>query len=253
MRRQFRFHPLVALGFPLTLALAATSFAQSSGRPGQPVAAPPPPRTVITGSLALNSPQTVSNAVAGQGFNLMFSGTAGEAVSLAEVSDASPCAAITFRIARPDRSLLAGKDVCGSGSMNNITLPATGTYAVNLNPGSSSGSITLTLTRVATRSIAPGSPENVSSALAGQVFSLTFDGEAGQRVTIAETENTYPCGAMGFTLLKPNGSALATAHQVCGNISLEREPLPATGAYTVLINPGWAAGGATFTVSATGR
>ncbi|HXH51511.1 MAG TPA: hypothetical protein VNM47_19400 [Terriglobia bacterium] len=137
--------------------------------------------------------------------------------------------------------------------MGNITLPASMDYRVRLDPGAVGSDVSITLTQKSVRQLGANKPESVSSSLPGQVFDLTFEGTAGQRVTITETSNMYPCGAMDFFIMKPDGSPLASSYHVCGNNSLKNEVLPASGTYRVFINPGSASGGATFALTAAGH
>jgi hypothetical protein len=67
-------------------------------------------------------------------------------------------------------------------------------------------------------------------------------------VSVAETNDSYPCNGMNFSILKPDGTSLANKG-TCGNASLNNQTLPTTGTYTVFVNPGANSGGATFTLS----
>lgn len=237
---------LVILAVP---ALGAQSTAKSSGNASPPVQA----RTRVNRAIAFNSSQTLGKAETDHLYDLGFHGVQGQVVSFAEVNDAHPCRVINFSILKPDGSALASKSVCGSGSLSNITLPATMNYRVQLDPGSVGSDVSITLTQKTVLQLTANKPENVRSSLPGQVFDLTFEGRAGQRVTVTETNNKYPCGTMDFFIMKPDGSPLASSYHVCGTSSLKNETLPASGTYKVFVNPGSASGGATFALSGGGH
>src|SRR5439155_404149 len=147
----------------------------------------------ITQPIAFNTPQSVSSTVIGQVFDLTFSGTAGQVVSLAATNNNYPCYDIDRSIVHPDGSNLATTGAGGNGTFNNQTLPTTGTYTLLLHTLSHFPYTTLFRSQNITQPIAFNTPQSVSSTLAGQVFDLTFSGTAGQVVSLAATNNNYPC------------------------------------------------------------
>lgn len=72
---------------------------------------------------------------------------------------------------------------------------------------------------------------------------------AGEVVVLAETNDTYPCDYLYYTVLNPDGTTLASVSRACGDTALNNEILSQTGTYTVLVNPETATGGATFTLT----
>jgi YD repeat-containing protein len=203
----------------------------------------------ITESIALNTPQTVSGTLAGQIFDLTFSGALGQIVSLAEINNTYPCQGMRFYVLNPDGSTLAWGLACNSGSLNSLTLPANGTYTVYVNSGYTAGGATFVLTQNIIEPIALSTPLNISGTVAGQSFDLTFSGTAGQVVSVSETNNTYACQALHFSIVKPDGSTLAST-LVCGSSgSLNGQTLPTTGMYTVYVNPSFYTGSGTFTLT----
>src|SRR5216684_5682464 len=219
----------------------------------------------ITQSLPFNSPLTVSSALAGQSFDLTFSGTAAQqVVSLVITNNSYPCGGpplfygnLNVSILKPDgTTLVSDNALCGSDSLNNVNLPTTGTYTVLVNPGATTGGVTFTLTPNITEPIVFNTPLSVSSSLAGQVFDLTFSGTAAQVVSLVITNNSYPCGGpplfygnLNVSILKPDGTTLVSDNALCGSDSLNNVNLPTTGTYTVLVNPGATTGGVTFTLT----
>jgi YD repeat-containing protein len=103
----------------------------------------------ITQALAFNTPLSVSSTLAGQVFDLTFSGTAGQVVSVAATSVTYPCySGVGWSIVKPDGTNLVSSGLCASsGSFNNQTLPTTGTYTVVLNPYATTGGGTFTLSQ----------------------------------------------------------------------------------------------------------
>lgn len=245
-----RSRSMVSAAIALAVTLVALPlFGQSPDNAGQTAASS---SSVAVGSLlplGFNTPLSVTGKSKGQVFNFSFNGKARQTVSLTETNNVRPCSILTLSIARPDGSTFASKSTCGSTSLSNVILPMTGVYSVVLNPGATSGPVTLTLTTKITQPLGLDTPKEISSRNAGQLFDLIFDGKSGQRVSVNVTKNSYPCEAMSFTLLKPDGKTLALAKHVCGNSALGRELLPATGTYTIRVDPDIASGGATFTVS----
>src|SRR5260370_21637873 len=73
---------------------------------------------------------------------------------------------------------------------------------------------------------------------------------AGQVVSLAMTNSTYSGDCPNVSIRNPNGSTLAST-TICGgsSSSLSNETLPTTGTYTVLVNPGVATGGYTYTLT----
>ncbi len=65
---------------------------------------------------------------------------------LGETNDSYPCY-MNFSILKPDGSSLANTTVCGNSSLNNQTLPTTGTYTVLVNPFANIGGATFTLSQ----------------------------------------------------------------------------------------------------------
>src|SRR5437870_3027752 len=158
-----------------------------------------------TQALAVNTPLSVSSTIVGQVFDLTFSGTAGQVVSVAATSVTYPCySAVSWSIVKPDGTNLTSSGLCANvGAFNNQTLPTTGTYTVVLNPHSTTRCATLTLTQNITQALAVNTPLSVSSTLAGQVFDLTFSGTAGQVVSVAATSVTYPCySAVSWSIVR---------------------------------------------------
>jgi hypothetical protein len=144
-----------------------------------------------------------------------------------------------LNVYRPDGSLLTGGNNCGSSSfIDPLTLPA-GTYTVLINPsGAGTGTATVRLydvTDTTDTAVLGGPAVSVSVGTPGQVARLAFEGTAGQRVSVNSTSNFTGCWNLG--LYKPDGSQLTNVFYCGSSIFVEPQLLPATGTYTVRVDP----------------
>jgi hypothetical protein len=116
--------------------------------------------------------------------------------------------------------------------------------------GSGIGNATATLYEVTdvTGSIAINGPTvNVTLGTPGQVARLSFDGTAGQRISLNGTSTFSTCWNLG--IYKPDGSQLANTFGCGGSIFIEPLVLPDSGSYTVVLDPsGSGTGGGTATL-----
>ncbi|RQS71912.1 hypothetical protein DID96_11475, partial [Burkholderia sp. Bp8963] len=214
---------------------------------------PDPTGTITSGGSAV----TLTTTTPGQDMSLTFSGTAGQRVSLT-ISENTSLASTwdTVKIVNPDGSLLVnGARFNGSYYSDVLTLPATGTYTIKLDPdGTATGSATFTLYNVPpdpTGTITPGgSPVTLTSTTPGQDMSLTFSGTAGQRVSLTISENTSLASTWDtITIVNPDGSLLVNGARFNGSYYSDVLTLPATGTYTIKLDPdGTVTGSAAFTL-----
>ena len=205
----------------------------------------------VTASIAADGTNvSVSITVPGQNARLAFTGTAGQAVSVLVPTATIPGTCLDYAywlsILKPDGSTLGEAASCsGTAFLDQRTLPVSGTYTLVLNPlGVHTGDATLRLFTVVdvTGPIAPdGTSTPVSIATPGQNARLTFTGAAGQIVSATATNNTLPGNCLSYpyylTILKPDGSTLATSPSCGGNLSLSQKTLPVNGTYTLLLDP----------------
>jgi hypothetical protein len=175
---------------------------------------------------------TVTTTTPGQNAKLLFSGTAGQKVfvKLTGVTFTSH----TTSLLRPDGTTLAST----TGTyLDTQTLPVPGTYTLFVNPALFyTGSATVTLSDVVdlTGTITPGGPPvTVTTTTPGQVARLTFAGTAGQRVFLNVTAATT---TSTLSITNPDGTYLASPVSM-GNGFIDTRTLPATGTYTVTIDP----------------
>lgn len=191
--------------------------------------------TIMTDQVAVTPTLTVP----GQRALYTFNGTAGQWVNLGltGVSIASS----TLSMLKPDGTKLASTTIGPSGgSLDPATaLPETGTYTIVVDPVSNhTGSMTLALSSPVTGTIAlDGAPVTVSLNKPGKTARYTFNGHAGQWVSLGLT--SVGLTSSSIALLGEDGTTLASTAVGTAGGGLEiPNPLPTTGPYTVLVRPG---------------
>ena len=167
------------------------------------------------------------NASAGQWVNLGLTG----------VSIASS----TVSLLKPDGSKLASTTIGPSGgSLDPATaLPETGAYTIVVDPVSNhTGSLTLALSAPITGTIVlDGAAVPVSLNKAGKTARYTFNGNAGQWVSLGLTNVGLTSSAV--SLVSPEGTTIASTSVGTAGGALELgNPLPTNGTYTILVRPG---------------
>jgi YD repeat-containing protein len=193
----------------------------------------------VTGTITIDG-TAVSPTITtpGQRARYTFTGTAGQWVNLGLSS--ITIASSSVSLLKPDGTSLVTTTIgTGGGSLDPTTaLPTTGTYTIIVDPvGNYTGSITITLSSAITGSITlDGASVPVSLTRIGQTARYTFTGTAGQWVSLGLTSVTVSLG--NVTLLKPDGSSLATTSVGTGGGGLEPpSTLPTTGTYTIVLDP----------------
>jgi YD repeat-containing protein len=226
---------------------------------------PPSPYGVsdiqVAGRLTFGTPSTLTVSTANKVGLMLFDGTAGQRVSLKGTNGLTGqvfgCDVVA-RILNPTATVLA-VDACMeiTGFIDVATLPVTGTYTILVDPsGTATGSLTLTLYAVpadVTGTLtAGGSAVTVTTTTPGQNGALTFAGTAGQRIFLKGTNGltgqVFGCD-VNVTMLNPDKTALAPATCMEGIGFVDVKTLPATGTYTVKVDPAdIATGGLTLTL-----
>lgn len=205
--------------------------------------------TDSTGTIATDGTPSALSFVPGQNGTLTFSGTSGQRISLLGTNGMSgqifAACDVNVTIRKPDTTVLAGPTCMeGQGYIDTITLPATGTYTIAINPeGHASGNLTLKLYTVTDHSgtITAGGSGVTQSFVPGQNGTLTFSGTSGQRISLRGTNGMFGTVFFGcdvtVTIRKPDTSVLAgpTCMELGGFI--DAVTLPATGTYTIEIDP----------------
>lgn len=197
-----------------------------------------------------------------------FSGTAGQRVSLIGTQGMSGFVLgcdVNVSLMTPYGARL-GPVTCmeQSGFLDVQTLGVTGTYSILIAPVSPAhGSVTLTLVNVqpdfTETIVADGPAVTVSTTSAGQNGRLTFAGTAGQHISLVGTNGITGQVALtcdvNATIVSPDGTPLAggsACMEGSGFIdpaSLPPAGLPATGTYTILVDPAQAVWGNDVTLT----
>ncbi|HEU4841294.1 MAG TPA: S8 family serine peptidase, partial [Ilumatobacteraceae bacterium] len=199
----------------------------------------------------VGGPSVTFTAAPGQNVRVRFAGTAGQ--RLAVRASGVTISSSTLTLTAPDGSALAAPAYAfTSGTfLEPRTLPATGDYTLLVDPqGNAAGAMTLTLYDVPADQTSPatlgGPPVTVANAVPGQNARATFAGVAGRTVSVG-LASTYQ-GAK-VTVLAPDGTALGPVTYLYAKSFVEPLVLPATGTYTLLVDPQAAAtGSATATL-----
>ena len=234
------------------------------------------PNTLATGSLTLalnsvpadysgtitattgGSSVTVTTSVSGQNGALTFSGTAGQRISLQGTNGMTGQVAfacdVNVSILKPDGSTLASPTCMeGSGFIDAIALPVTGTYTIRVDPAEIAyGSVALTLYDVSSdvsgSVTVGGSSLTLTTMVPGQNAQATFSGTASQQATVHLTGSGM--GWVTVTLFKPDGTYLTSTTAFWSDFNLSTQTLPTTGTYTIVIDP-WVANIGSITVNVT--
>jgi hypothetical protein len=199
-----------------------------------------PPVTVTTGP------------VPGQNALVTFSGNQNQriALRLSNVTiGTSSCCSARVSVLKPDGSTLVFATPFGTsgGFVDTRSLPVSGTYTILVDPQLADvGSATLTLYDVppdVTSTITPGGPAVTVSMgpVPGQNALVTFSGTQGQRIALGMsnvTIGTSTCCSARVSISNPDGSTLVYATPVGRNGGfLDTRLLPASGTYTILVDP----------------
>ena len=203
-----------------------------------------PPDPAATTSVAA-PPVTLTTTVPGQNGSVAFQGAAGQSVSVSYST--SGMAATSVTLVSPSGATIA----YGSGGfIDALALPAGGTYTIRIDPqGAAVGSATVQVLGVPvdlTGSITVGGAPLTISLGGGQNAGITFAGVAGTRLSMAVSGSALP--QTRLDVRAPDGSTFATFYVSSSGGFLDTRTLPATGTYTIVIDP---SGGSPVTMTLT--
>ena len=163
-----------------------------------------------TGSItAGGAAVTVTNTVPGQNVRLSFSGTAGQRVSVRNTNATFPDGYFVY-LHRPNGSLLSyASHGVGSGFFDTVSLDASGTWTLEINPNDdSTGTTSTQLFTVVDQTgslTVGGATVQANITTPGQNARFTFSGIAGQKITARMTGANFAKGAVMY-LYRPNGT-----------------------------------------------
>jgi YD repeat-containing protein len=195
------------------------------------------PADVSSTITAGGSAVSVTITTPGQNAGVTFSGTQNQRISL-NLTNVTAYSYVS--ILKPDgTNLVAPTWTGGSGFFDAVALPTTGTYKVFVDPSSTyTGNATLTLydvpADVSTSITAGGSAVSVTITTPGQNANVTFSGTQNQRVSLLLTSVT---AYSDVSIKKPDGTNLVAPTWVGGSGFIDTQTLPATGTYTIFVNP----------------
>jgi len=201
----------------------------------------------VTGPITADGTQvTQTYSAPGQNGTLTFTGTAGQRVSLlAGAGSATTIKSVTVGIKAPSGATVLASTSVGIGGLffEPMTLTENGTYTITANPPKySTGTAAYQLWTVPADQSGTltvnGGPQAVSFTAAGQNASFTFAGTSGQKLTLSATSSTLNST---IKVKKPDATTLTTltTTSTLNNSGTLMEPttLPATGTYTVTVDP----------------
>src|SRR5919109_1686475 len=201
--------------------------------------------TVITGSItAGGAPLVVTIPNAGDTAAITFSGTAGGRVSLNAFSDSILYSWFSF--SGPGPSWSSGYVFTSGKFYEPVTLSATGTYTISIDPQGNTGSVSLQLYDVPadpSGSITPGgAPVSVTTTAPGQNASYSFTATQGQRVSLRVDTGTLTspcsCGGIEYVRIWNGGQQIAGTSPLGSNSwdFIDVQTLNA-GTYQVVVDP----------------
>jgi hypothetical protein len=218
-----------------TFTVAVNPSAASTGSLTLTLHAVPPDITgpIVPGGSAV----TVSTTTPGQNALLSFSGQGGKRVSL---KLGPSCCQATVSIKNPDGSTLVSALILPSGGfIDTKALVQSGTYTVLVDPTSTAtGDVTVQLydvpPDVSGAIVVGGGPVTVTVTAPGQNAVLSFEGQAGQKVTLAVGPT---CCQTKVAVKNPDGSTLVSTVFGTGGGSIAGRTLLQTGTHTILVDP----------------
>jgi len=198
-------------------------------------------------SAALNgSPSSIANTAAGEPIRYTFSGSSGQELDfgISGLAYGTGSGTTALAISPPTGNASTGSCATSNGGTCEkvLTLGATGTYSVMLQPPANAtltgGTMTLS-TPVGGTLVINDVPQSVAITRTGQTARYAFSGTAGQLLHLAWTSTVISGGGSGnVSVLKPDGSSFnnaALSNGVSGGLDLAA--LPSTGTYTVVFDP----------------
>jgi YD repeat-containing protein len=205
---------------------------------------PPPPFGVadvaVTDRMAFGESKTVTLSTANKIGLILFDATALQKASIKVNSFSMTNANLV--IYKPNGDTLLSTSIANGNVYDTPVLAANGTYTILIDPTSTNtGSINFTLhnSTDATGTISPGGAAvTATTTTPGQNVRLTFNGTAGQRVSLKITNSTYTgCTAVRDYIMKPDNTTLDFITLCSASGFLDTVVLPVTGTYTILVDP----------------
>jgi thermitase len=191
---------------------------------------------------------TLANSAPFQNIRVTFAGTAGQRLGLGFTSvtmGSSTSSGVKATLLQPDGSPFDSASFGTNGNDVDVPpLPVSGTYTLLIDPQDrAAGSVTVTLSAEVTGSLTlGGAPLALALNRPGQDARVTFAGTAGQSVVLSAsgvTVGTSTCCGVTIKVYRPDGTTLTTKGAGTNGASWTLS-LPATGTYTVWLDPQYA-------------
>jgi YD repeat-containing protein len=201
-----------------------------------------------TGTIELGQQVVIANTVPGQNGRLSFTGTAGQTINIVgEITAGGGSGYLS--VYRPDGVQMNYPEFMYPGSffghriafLDRLTVPVDGTYSILIDPSRAdinSTTVTLSLPpEDVVESITPGGPPVTVSTTLGQNARLTFEGTAGQRVSL--TIGNVSIGVSKVSIVHPDGWTMVYDYIYNGGSVrfFDTLTLPMTGTYTIYVDP----------------
>ncbi len=190
---------------------------------------------------------TLTSTHTGTGENFTFKGKAGQVVEASTFDGTFPTGCdLGLLLVSPGGNVLTNSGCASSSGWSGpVTLPAKGTYTIELEPlgnnvGTSTGSVKLALSEdPAPGTITANGPGQTFTATnTGQGQDFTFSGTSGEMVTASTSGGTFPANCdLDLELLSPSGSVVDNASCGAQSATTGVQKLPGTGTYTVALVP----------------
>ena len=195
------------------------------------------------GAISVNGPTvTAKLAKPGALAHFTFTGTAGQVVYLDAPTStlASQCGVLALTDPA-GKGLNTGCIINGVGSIDRTVLPTSGNYTITVDPADANiGEVTLHLVgatdQVGTITLG-GPPVTATISQPGALARFTFTGTAGASVVLDVPSSDLPSTCGVLILADSAGNPLATGCIINGTGGIATFQLPATGSYTIIVDP----------------
>jgi hypothetical protein len=208
-----------------------------------------PPGTIAVGDVAYTGRLTIGGASLTASITsskvalIVFDATAGQQVTVGFSSISPSLTAFDVTVYRPEGPALASPQAIGffGGDVHIAAVPTTGTYQILIDPqGTYSGNVTVTLSQdlAVGPLVVGGSAVTANITRPGQRASTTFSGTSGQPLSLHS--DSASTSQLALTVTKPDGTTFVTGGFVATDGTVHWNPLPATGTYTLVVDPQYA-------------
>lgn len=173
-----------------------------------------------------------------------FTGQPGQRVYLDVPNSTLKSQCGVLQLFAPDGlGLSSGCIINGVGDINTVVLPHAGQYTLVVDPAETvtgRAQLRLILATAETKPIAMDGPTLTSTlSKPGSIAQFTFNGTAGQRIWVDVPSSDLPSQCGILVLRAPNGDTLGSGCVInkVGDLAQDGIVLPATGTFTLILDP----------------